>query len=142
MNNPQFEKVTTGVSGSENQLYFVQLTDSIFLLGVDYWALGILIFELAHGSPPFAADCEMDRYKNIISGKINFPPSMSLEVQDIISHLLCDQSKRMGAKGTESVKKHLWFSGKLGHLSNYCSILMTFSSDQSIFRIFLGVTSR
>jgi len=54
----------------------------------------------------------MERYQNIVSRKINFPPTMSLEVQDIINCLLRDQSERLGRiKGTESVKQHSWFTG-------------------------------
>ena len=54
----------------------------------------------------------MDRYKNIISGKIDFSSEFSVEVQDMISRLcIQDQSERMGRTkgGTKSVMQHLWF---------------------------------
>ena len=72
-----------------------------------------MIYELIHGSTPFTASTDMDRYKNIISGKIEFSTKCSVEVQDMISRLcMQDQSERMGRTkgGTKSVMQHLWFA--------------------------------
>ena len=65
------------------------------------------------GSPPFAADFEMDLYKNILSGKIDFPSDANLELKDIIKGLCTiDQSKRLGRMkgGTKVVMQHLWLA--------------------------------
>lgn len=66
------------------------------------------------GSSPFSADLEMDSYKNVLAGKIDFPADITLELQDIIKSLCTvDQSKRMGRTkgGTRIIMEHLWYSG-------------------------------
>ena len=81
---------------------------------MDHWALGVLIYEMMYGSSPFAADTDMELYKNIISGKIYFPSDVNLAVKDIITSLCTvDQSKRMGRTkgGVDVVMQHLWLSG-------------------------------
>lgn len=40
---------------------------------VDWWTLGILIYEMNAGIDPFTDDDPMHIYQNILSGKITFP---------------------------------------------------------------------
>jgi len=37
---------------------------------VDWWALGVLIYEMAAGFPPFFADQPIQIYEKIVSGKV------------------------------------------------------------------------
>ena len=50
------------------------LTILFFLQGynkaVDWWALGVLIYEMAAGYPPFFADQPIQIYEKIVSGKV------------------------------------------------------------------------
>jgi len=39
-------------------------------LGVDWWALGVLLYEMTAGLPPFKADSESKLYERIISAKV------------------------------------------------------------------------
>lgn len=39
---------------------------------VDWWALGVLIYEMAAGYPPFFADQPIQIYEKIVSGKVGF----------------------------------------------------------------------
>jgi protein kinase A len=41
--------------------------------GVDWWTLGILIFEMLCGQPPFVDDDPMGIYQQILAGKLSFP---------------------------------------------------------------------
>ena len=80
---------------------------------VDYWGLGVLLFEMITGVPPFSGNTELDIYKNILTATIKYPPTISPELKDLIKCLCTtDQSKRLGRTkgGSESVKKHSWFS--------------------------------
>lgn len=38
---------------------------------VDWWALGVLIYEMAAGYPPFFADQPIQIYEKIVSGKVS-----------------------------------------------------------------------
>ncbi|CAN0459807.1 unnamed protein product, partial [Scytosiphon promiscuus] len=44
---------------------------------VDFWALGVLIFEMMAGVAPFYANDPMATYENILSRKVEPPPSFS-----------------------------------------------------------------
>jgi serine/threonine protein kinase len=82
--------------------------------GVDYWALGVLIFEMTAGTPPFYADDPMEVYEKILSGHVPIPFYFSHSMSDLIRKLLkIYQSKRLGRTrgGSNTVMKHKWFSG-------------------------------
>uniref|UniRef100_A0A8B9K5V2 cGMP-dependent protein kinase n=1 Tax=Astyanax mexicanus TaxID=7994 RepID=A0A8B9K5V2_ASTMX len=85
-------------------------------LSVDFWALGILIFELLTGSPPFTGSDQMMTYTFILKGmeKMDFPKKISKRPGDLIRKL-CKQnpSERLGnmKNGIMDIKKHRWFTG-------------------------------
>uniref|UniRef100_A0A5F8GZW0 Protein kinase cAMP-dependent X-linked catalytic subunit n=1 Tax=Monodelphis domestica TaxID=13616 RepID=A0A5F8GZW0_MONDO len=79
---------------------------------VDWWALGILIFEMLSGFPPFFDDNPFGIYQKILAGKIDFPRHLDLYVKDLIKKLLVvDRTRRLGnmKNGADDVKKHRWF---------------------------------
>ena len=79
---------------------------------VDWWALGILIFEMLAGYPPFFADNPMGIYEAILGGKIDWPKSVDGSAKDLVRKLLvADRTKRIGnlRNGAEDVKNHKWF---------------------------------
>lgn len=79
---------------------------------VDYWGIGILIYELLAGYPPFY-DNEEPRniYKKILKGVIEFPEFFSLRARHVILSLLNpNPAKRLGARNNgEDIKQHPWF---------------------------------
>jgi protein kinase A len=81
--------------------------------GVDWWTLGILIFEMLAGQPPFVDDDPMGIYQQILSGKISFPRYFDRNAKSLIKKLLtADLTKRYGVLklGAEDVKKHKWLA--------------------------------
>lgn len=81
---------------------------------VDWWALGVLIFEMLAGYPPFYDDNPIGIYQKIMDGYYEFPPYIEAKVRDLIRSFLCaDQSLRMGCSpaGAEEIKNHKWFRG-------------------------------
>lgn len=64
---------------------------------VDWWALGILIFEMLAGYPPFFDDNPFGIYEKILAGRIYFPPHIDPVAKDLIKKLLtADRTKRLG----------------------------------------------
>ena len=81
---------------------------------VDWWALGILIFEMLAGYPPFFDDNPFGIYEKILSGKIDWPRQIEPVAKDLIKKLLVqDRTKRLGnmKNGAEDVKRHRLFKG-------------------------------
>ena len=79
---------------------------------VDWWALGILIYEMLAGYPPFCDNDALGTYQRILKGQVTFPSHVSPGAKDIIRRLLqTDLSKRYGclAGGTNDIKMHQWF---------------------------------
>ena len=80
---------------------------------VDYWALGVLIFEMVVGQPPFYAEDPMEVYEKILTGNPVMPSFFTRNLSDLVKKLLrSQQSKRLGNTrgGTSAVIKHKWFS--------------------------------
>lgn len=70
---------------------------------VDWWALGVIIYEMLVGYAPFSADTNDEIYYKIERYEefLYFPPEVpiSFEVIDLISRLLVDPRVRLGRNG-------------------------------------------
>ena len=81
-------------------------------LSVDWWALGILLYEMICGVDPFADEDTMKIYENILQGKILFSSDFDENSRSLIKHLLePDLSKRYGnlKNGVNDIKNHSFF---------------------------------
>ena len=79
---------------------------------VDWWTLGILIYEMISSYPPFYDDDPMQTYTRIMNGNIDYPRHFSKNVIDLIKKLLQPKpTKRLGIikGGVDNIKQHLWF---------------------------------
>lgn len=82
--------------------------------GVDWWTLGILMFEMLAGQPPFVDDDPMGIYQQVLKGKLNFPRFFHRNAKGLVKKLLsADLTKRYGClkNGPADIKKHKWFVG-------------------------------
>ncbi|KAI8453490.1 kinase-like domain-containing protein [Phakopsora pachyrhizi] len=82
---------------------------------VDWYALGVLIFEMLAGYPPFYCEEEspMRLYEKIIAGKVRYPSYFNSSSKDLLKSLLtADLSKRFGnlANGSRDIFHHAWFA--------------------------------
>ncbi|CAG2120085.1 unnamed protein product [Medioppia subpectinata] len=82
----------------------------------DYWSLGVLMFELLTGTPPFTGSDPMKTYNIILKGidAIDFPRTVSRNSTNLIKKLCRDNpAERLGYQkgGIEDIKKHKWFDG-------------------------------
>jgi len=83
-------------------------------LAVDWWALGVLIFELVASSAPFFDEDMNGTFRLIMACDFQFPKVFSPECKDIIGRLLqIRPTKRLGVikGGSELIKKQPWFNG-------------------------------
>ncbi|KAG5667593.1 hypothetical protein PVAND_015569 [Polypedilum vanderplanki] len=81
--------------------------------GVDFWAFGILIFEMLVGKPPFRGEDFYAVQDLILNRKIEWPKNFDLVAKDLIKKLLTvDRTKRLGCmrNGAKDIKSHRWFS--------------------------------
>ena len=81
---------------------------------VDWWTLGILLYEMLVGIDPFSDDEPMKTYQKILKGKINFPKTINKDAKSLIKHLLTqDTSKRFGClkSGVKDILNHRFFEG-------------------------------
>ena len=74
---------------------------------VDIWGIGVLIFELLFGYPPFSSNFNEDRYNNIKEGKINWPKEINdKDAKDLIGKILkINPNERLSL---EEIEKHPW----------------------------------
>ncbi|EDS44011.1 c-AMP-dependent protein kinase Catalytic subunit [Culex quinquefasciatus] len=64
---------------------------------VDWWALGVLIYEMVVGYPPFYDDNPFGIYEKILSGKIEWSRHIEPIAKDLVKKLLVqDRTKRLG----------------------------------------------
>ena len=78
---------------------------------VDWWSLGVLLYEMSAGHPPFFADQPIQIYEKIVSGKLKFPTHFSNEIKDILRHLLAVSFSLLTANNNSQMEEFLKVQG-------------------------------
>ncbi|XP_066947724.1 serine/threonine-protein kinase N2 isoform X28 [Macrobrachium rosenbergii] len=88
------------------------LTETSYTRAVDWWGLGVLIFEMLVGESPFPGDDEEEVFDSIVNDEVRYPRFLSIEAVAIMRKLLRKHpDRRLGAseKDAEDVKKQQFF---------------------------------
>lgn len=77
---------------------------------VDWWTLGVLLYEMMTGLPPFYDENTNEMYRKILQDELRFPDDMSSDAKSLLRGLLTrDPNERLGNNGSEEIKNHPFF---------------------------------
>uniref|UniRef100_A0A4W5RVV2 protein kinase C n=1 Tax=Hucho hucho TaxID=62062 RepID=A0A4W5RVV2_9TELE len=90
------------------------LTDTSYTRAVDWWGLGVLVYEMLVGESPFPGDDEEEVFDSIVNDEVRYPRFLSTEAIGIMRRLLRRNPERRlgsGEKDADDVKKQPLFRG-------------------------------
>lgn len=111
------EPVNTSNSfvGTEEYIAPEVITGAGHSSAVDWWAVGILLYEMIYGRTPFRGKNRQKTFANVLHKDLTFPSSIpaSLAARQLINGLLHrDPANRLGSNsGAHEIKKHSFFRG-------------------------------
>ncbi|KAJ9637091.1 uncharacterized protein PV06_01382 [Exophiala oligosperma] len=81
---------------------------------VDWWTLGVLLYEMLTGLPPFYDENTNEMYRKILQEPLHFPGPeiVPAAAKDLLQKLLDrNPERRLGAGGAAEIKAHHFFAG-------------------------------
>lgn len=80
---------------------------------VDWWSLGVFVWELKSRQTPFAGDSLFQVFDRIVKGKYSLPKNWDTVLADLLKRIFqVDVTKRIGCgvNGSNEIKDHAWFA--------------------------------
>ncbi|UZJ54754.1 hypothetical protein CBS101457_004074 [Exobasidium rhododendri] len=103
------KKIAYSVVGTNNYMAPEVLRGLGYDQSCDWWSLGVIVFEMLYGYPPFVSKSRHLTRQKILNWKqtLRFPPKprISREAQDFIASLICEKEDRLGSVSNASVSR-------------------------------------
>jgi len=78
---------------------------------IDWWTLGVLLYEMLSGLPPFYDEVTDKMYQKILTSPLVFGDEIGSQARSILTGLLTrDPTQRLGLNGADEIRKHPFFA--------------------------------
>ncbi|KAM0752692.1 kinase-like protein [Meredithblackwellia eburnea MCA 4105] len=109
MRDRQRRKLAYSVVGTNNYMSVDVLRGLGYDHACDWWSLGVILFEMLFGYPPFVSKSRLQTRQKIMNWRtsLKFPskPRISREAQDLLTSLICEKEDRLGSRGLVSLSR-------------------------------------